>query len=400
MITSWFATAVSKFLTGESVNKITYCGFGTGTTAATESNISLNTEIGTRSSVSTSVNDKLLTITSETNPADSDFYDETITESGTFDAITSGNMFDHYVTSNGVVLDNTNYLKITKRIFTDNNLPALDLLAKTVTSWFNGSASPPTHIAFGTNRILDRCDADTGWVAGDDADTETQNTTNFQEGTASLNLGKNGTSATTFYYEKTITSADLSSDDTFVIWLNINNQTDFAKLTSTDTVKIWLGNDSSNYYELSIDKADLYTGWIRIESSIWSDFTENGSVDDTDIDYLRITFTTNNTSDTIALGNILMDYWNTRKDITATDTDMVEEIGSRLSTTKSIDLAVCKFVAVLDASTNNGYKISEVAMYDASTNGNILIYDKSINILKSTDNQIRQEFRVETKLNN
>ena len=214
-------------------------------------------------------------------------------------------MFDRTVVEGGMVVGSNVKLKVKKRIYVDNTLPALNVFASRVASWFAGTASPATHIGFGTNKTLDRCEAHTSWTKGGDASDPTTVSTDFQEGSSSVGLGKDASAATTFNYSQTLASGlDLSGDDSFVMWLLIDNSTDFAKLDATSAVEIQLGNDSSNYYKLTLSNSDIYVGWQRIEARLWSDFTEEGTVDDTDIDYLNIAFTTNNATDTILCFNV------------------------------------------------------------------------------------------------
>lgn len=398
-ITTLCRTETLKWLTGASYSKPTYLALGELGTAPTISDSSMASEVGTRTLTTNNSIGKMIKFEATTNIADSSLYNKTIYETGLFDTSTSGTLFERAVTQ-PITLTSSTQLTIKKRGYVINTLPALDLFASKISASFTTSANPPTHIAFGTNRILERCESSSVWSKSTDAATPGLNTTNYQEGSAAVTFGKTGTASSTFQYYQTLAGQkDMSEDSKLIFWIYIDNSTDFAKLTTTNTIYVDIGNDNSNYYRLTLDKADIFVGWQRIESVLWTDFTLVGTVNTAQIDYVSITFNTNNSSDTITLGNIMIDWINSVKLISSDDTTMVNEIGSRLSTTKDYVNNIARFVAVLDASTNNGYQISEVSMYDASTSGNILIYDKSINIVKSSESQIRQEFKIQVELN-
>jgi uncharacterized phage protein gp47/JayE len=155
---------------------------------------------------------------------------------------------------------------------------------------------------------IDDCDATTDWNESDDAQATTTST-DKKEGTNSLNLGKNGTSTVNATYSKTLGSVVNGSNKDLVLWLYI---TDTTTLNKIKNVKLWIGSGGSitNSYEFVIQNSTLATGWnmYRLQTSTASTI-KNSNPNASSYNYLRIKLITNNTTDTITLGNVKMDYW-------------------------------------------------------------------------------------------
>ena len=156
---------------------------------------------------------------------------------------------------------------------------------------------------------LDTCDAITGWTNSTDATAPSLDTTDYKQGTASINLGKSGTASTTFSYDKTLGSVVDVTGKSIYLWIKV---ADAATLNKLQNIKVLIGSDSgsANSYELSFDQTSLEVGWKLYKISFGdAAIVKNGVPNIGAMNYLKITGTTNNATDTITTGDIKMDWW-------------------------------------------------------------------------------------------
>ena len=160
-----------------------------------------------------------------------------------------------------------------------------------------------------TITTIDSCDATTDWTESDDADAVTTDSSSKKQGTASLNLGKSGTSSVNATWSKLLGTTVSGTSKDLVMWLYFANQTEIDKV---DYIKIWLGSGGgiTNSYEFKLNGSSLSTGWnlYRLQTGSASTI-RNGTPSTSSYNYLRLRILTNNTSDTITLGNAKMDFW-------------------------------------------------------------------------------------------
>lgn len=173
-----------------------------------------------------------------------------------------------------------------------------------------------------TLTMIDSCDVTTGWTDDADAQATTVNSTTTKQNSLALNLGKNGTSALTFNYSKTITATNMTSK-VLKVWLYV---ADAGTITSLDTSAanksyIELGTSGFTNVNRYYFGTSLVVGWNYISCIIDSPDTTSGSgANEASIDSIKILFTVDTTGTTITLGNLIMDYWHLAM-------DQVEPIG-------------------------------------------------------------------------
>jgi hypothetical protein len=145
--------------------------------------------------------------------------------------------------------------------------------------------------------------------SGGGSDTTT-NTTFFKQGAnqadlTAQNLIANSSSATKVWAISDLSASGSVADSAkrVAFWLRIFDQDTLDKLSPTGSFELRLGSDSSNYYSLSWDAADLVVGWNWMSSGYvdLGDLTETGTVSGS-IEYFELravttlaesTFTTN-----------------------------------------------------------------------------------------------------------
>ncbi len=162
-----------------------------------------------------------------------------------------------------------------------------------------------------TGIVLDDCEAVTGWVAVN-APNETLDNANFTEGANSLNLGKSG-GATEGAYLKTLDDPlDLTGmragPDIYV-----KDKSEFVKLTMR------MGENSGKYFAHEFDAAefsdldadgDPWNSIVDMSDDILSEWPiVVGAPGIAAIQWLRASIFTVGAGDTVALGNIKMDFW-------------------------------------------------------------------------------------------
>ena len=131
--------------------------------------------------------------------------------------------------------------------------------------------------------LLDRCEVTTGWNYYDEAAAPTVNSVTFVEGLKSLNLGKTGTGGKDARYEKTISPPVDATD--LVGLMNVYVK-DTTGLATSKCFTIKFGSDSSNYYEMTVNKGGVDTDvWLRYGRE-WDDMTQVGLPDITAISFI------------------------------------------------------------------------------------------------------------------
>ncbi len=141
---------------------------------------------------------------------------------------------------------------------------------------------------------FNECDSLTSngtWAAGDNATDLAVDSLNKVSGSASLKFNISASGSTAYIENSTMTALDL--DD----YVNVGAAFVWVYIPSTTIITAvafrW-GNDSSNYYSVSVtashDNTAFVTGWNLLRFN-WDGSTETGSVTDSTIDYARVTFT-------------------------------------------------------------------------------------------------------------
>ena len=166
---------------------------------------------------------------------------------------------------------------------------------------------------------LDDCEATTGWNTSADMEVTLQTGSNlFREGTASLNILKTGSSATTGSVSKTVSSANFT-DAYLHYWLYITDTTSVNKLASTDAIKLRFGSDTSgatDYYEWTKDRSDLTTGWNLLgDMNTSSADTTSGTPTVTASNYFMASLNFTASSVTTTAGEFIMDDIQSGKDV-------------------------------------------------------------------------------------
>lgn len=110
---------------------------------------------------------------------------------------------------------------------------------------------------------IDSMDAITDWNYTPNT-TISVNSTTFKEGTGSVNVNKTGVAAAFAGINKTLGSQHDFTGKSVYLWLYVKDATEYAKLQVTGSFTFGFGNDNSNYYTWSVDKADISIGWNLI----------------------------------------------------------------------------------------------------------------------------------------
>lgn len=130
-----------------------------------------------------------------------------------------------------------------------------------------------------------------GWTTGGDADNLTTNTIYYTYPSSSLQFDLDGSTTSGYLENSTIQETNLSQHaNVSRLFLDIYFQ-DASAITS---VTLRWGNDSSNYYSSTatspFDQSTFANGWNTLGFN-WVTATETGTVDPSDISYVRITVT-------------------------------------------------------------------------------------------------------------
>ena len=193
-------------------------------------------------------------------------------------------------------------------------------------------------IDIGTINVVDDCTTPADWTAALGASTPTQNTTEYYYSTSSLNLIKTDTAMNTMRYSATLTPTQALSGREIFFMLYIEDATQLAKINS---VTMYVGSSAGilDSFEFEYANADLSIGWNRLKLDPLSPLiSQNGQVDNGNINYLRIQIETSSTNDTFSAGNLLMDMWyfatsqNYEGDVIVWDKDTAGNIPDDVST--------------------------------------------------------------------
>lgn len=150
---------------------------------------------------------------------------------------------------------------------------------------------------------VDTFDANNGWTQNE-GETLSVDSSDYKEGTGSLNLLSTSGTNDYFYIEKTLGSALDISGKSPVIYFYVEDTTTLNKLSSID---IYTGNTNiSNSVKYSIDSSNITTGWNKY-FVFEKEFLGVPNLEE--IDYIRIRGNLLNSTDTITDGNIKVDYF-------------------------------------------------------------------------------------------
>lgn len=159
--------------------------------------------------------------------------------------------------------------------------------------------SIPPQTTLSVNNIDDITDNGT-WAVTANATNLTEDTLNYVTGNSSLKFDiSSGSNPTTGYIENsTMSSVDISAydpDGTFFLWVYLPTASDFI------SVDLRIGSTSSNYYYSTVTTSQggvaFVNGWNLLAFNI-SQMNEAGTVNSTNISYVRINFTTNGSDQT------------------------------------------------------------------------------------------------------
>ncbi len=154
--------------------------------------------------------------------------------------------------------------------------------------------------------VLDNMDLATGWAGGGEGDTPTVNTTTKQEGDASLNLLKSGTTGALADWFKTLTTQFDVTGRSEKLWIYIDDITAYAN--AADSLDIRIGNDVTKYYTKPINvTTEMSNGWNLIDEFVTDLNKIAGTVAaQTDFLQVKVTLVGNNA---IAAGDLMIDFW-------------------------------------------------------------------------------------------
>lgn len=168
--------------------------------------------------------------------------------------------------------------------------------------------------------LVDACNAVTGWTKGNDG-ADIAVARRLAYGGAALTLEKDGTSAVISSWTKTLGTAVDGTGRRLKITIFIK---DINELDPDNAISVRIGNDSSNYYSRTFGKSDLKNGFNEIDLEVGSvDMGLTGTVTLTALDYLYISHSIPTSTDTVAAGQIIMDYWRL-EDIDSPDTSDIK----------------------------------------------------------------------------
>ena len=140
---------------------------------------------------------------------------------------------------------------------------------------------------------LNECDSLTSngtWATGGNATDLAADSLNRISGSASLKFNISASGSTAYIENSTMTAVDLEdyvNVGALFVWVYI------PSTTIITSVALRWGSDSSNYYSRTVtaaqDNTSFITGWNLLRFD-WDGSTETGTVVDTAIDYMRVTF--------------------------------------------------------------------------------------------------------------
>jgi len=370
---------------------------GTSNTTPTVADTDLGSPADNRSTVNTKNNST--NKYAATFPGfDSDIQDSSLTEVGLFDTTGRTNMSTRD-TMSGFSVGSSNQYNIKTGFVSLIQLPHTNAGRDELVEFYNdNTGNPPTHIAWSTHYILDKMDSPTGWN-GTANTTATGTSTNNREGTFSLTAGKLGTAGTVFGYNKAVTSVDISSAEEVRFWVNILDSATLGKLRTGTAMEVRVGSGAGAYRFKGWDKADLIVGWQRLDTNIVNMGTQ-GSPDLTATDFVEVLFNTAVGTSTVTSGKILMDYPHAQKDNKVTQTVLENELDR--NTTGTVDVSAdttTRHIATLALAEGNTNNIGKSGLFDAASNGNMLMISEDVVTRKDSSIKIRQEFDWQTNIN-
>ena len=231
----------------------------------------------------------------------------------------------------------------------------------------------------GTETVDDCETAD--WT--DSADmTSSLNTLIFKEGSAALNLTKDGTASAGASVNKTTTSLDFT-DKELMIWLYIVDSAALAKLASTGAVTIRFGSDGSNYYEWTFDNSDLAVGWNLLQNMTSATASTTGSPTITACDYSYLLLTADAAATVWSAGDIVMDYWQLASEA---DFEGTFEVGYPEVNETNNEITWRASLLSTDA---NGFNVSEIGIFNSDTTPNMWSRDTFTPFSKSDTEELR-----------
>ena len=185
------------------------------------------------------------------------------------------------------------------------------LVSQFITDWENELCPP----------ILDDCEI-ANWIEDARSVPETLNSEDLVNGVYSLNLGKDnhGGTAFQFGYYKAITPANPNLYNAG-IWLKIKAAA-MAVMRNSPVLfalQIVLYTSGGNYYRKSylFSQLGATDQWVRYGADFPSGWISVGSPNPEVITALQIIMWTTNITDTITIGDIIMDYWHYFNDYNA-----------------------------------------------------------------------------------
>ena len=165
---------------------------------------------------------------------------------------------------------------------------------------------------------LDSADDAAVWAGSVDATVAVINTIEQTEGAGCIDVGKSGITEALFHYTKTIIAADVR-DKLLVLWLFITSKSEITKLAikSNGGVRIYLLDGAGNWIYWNVHGEDtLQQGWNLIKfwtygNGAWRNYDGSSATlpDATAITQIRIYFTVDAITITIAAGCLKFDYW-------------------------------------------------------------------------------------------
>ncbi len=203
---------------------------------------------------------------------------------------------------------------VNKLISTPVKLEALKGNVNGTNKIFYTAHGPIADITLRNVLVVDTCDATTSWTESTDALAAVV-VGKIVEGSGALALGKDGVTVTVASYSKTVTSRD-GTGRRLKLALFIRN---VLELAEDDAVTIRIGSAVDAYYEVILQRKDLKNGLNELDFGLTSDMRAENSPTITALVYAFIGFEVEAASDTVAIGDIQMDYWRL-EDIDSPDT--------------------------------------------------------------------------------
>lgn len=122
-----------------------------------------------------------------------------------------------------------------------------------------------------------------------------------------LSMSKTSTVKSYSTIAKTLTSPiNASGFDTVYIYLYIDNSTTLSKIKDSSFEFLRIGNDSLNYYYINKAQSNFAAGWNEVAIP-FSSLSTVGSVNSASLDYLKLTLSTDNLTDTWAADSVIWD---------------------------------------------------------------------------------------------